>query len=65
MSSSAKPADYHVASRGQTVGVMPLEKLLQMRETGQLTGDELVWREGMDAWRPLAEILSLKNRRLG
>ena len=58
MSSSAKPADYHVASRGQTVGVMPLEKLLQMRETGQLTGDELVWREGMDAWRPLAEILS-------
>ena len=58
MSSSAKSTDYHVASRGQTVGIMPLEKLIQMRAAGQLAGDELVWREGMNDWRPLAEVLA-------
>ena len=49
--------DYHLNQQGQTLGVFPLEELRRRRQTGELTGAELVWCEGMAAWQSLDAVL--------
>src|SRR5881275_1173576 len=49
--------DYHLHREGQSVGVFPLEELRRRRATGELTGSELVWREGMPNWATLDTML--------
>src|SRR5262249_40698391 len=49
--------NYHLHRDGQTVGVFPLEELRRRREAGELSGNDLVWREGMPSWQTLDSIL--------
>ena len=41
---------YHVAVNGQAVGPFDMTSLMQMAANGQLTGDSLVWKNGMAQW---------------
>lgn len=50
--------EYHLHGQGRDLGVFPLEELQRRRQSGGLTGTELVWREGMAQWQSLDSILS-------
>ena len=45
---------YHVAINGQQVGPFGLEQLRGLVAGGQLTGDTLVWTQGMSGWEKAA-----------
>lgn len=47
---------YHVAVNGQPTGPYDMGTLTQMINAGQITGDSLVWKAGMESWVK-AEIL--------
>lgn len=49
--------EYHLHRGGQNVGVFPLEELRRRRDAGELSGEDLVWCEGMTDWAPLASVL--------
>ena len=49
--------NYHVHLRGQSLGVLPLDELRRRRESGEFTGEELVWCEGMADWQPIETVL--------
>ena len=49
--------NYHLNQGGQEVGLFPLDELRRRRDAGQLTGEELVWTEGMEQWQPLNAVL--------
>lgn len=49
--------NYHLNQGGKDVGVFPLEELRRRRDTGELTGSELVWCDGMPQWQPLNTVL--------
>ncbi len=51
--------DYHLHSGKEVLGVFPLEELRRRRLDGRLTGNEMVWRQGMPNWRPLDEALGI------
>ena len=40
---------------GQKYGPLPPARILEMVQSGELTGDTLVWTRGMDDWTPLEE----------
>lgn len=41
---------YHVAVNGQATGPFDMNALVQMKSSGQLTADSLVWKNGMTEW---------------
>ena len=41
---------YHVAINGQPTGPYDMTTLSQMISAGQITGDSLVWKAGMESW---------------
>ena len=41
---------YHVAINGQPTGPYDMATLSQMISAGQITGDSLVWKAGMESW---------------
>jgi len=49
--------NYHLNQNGQNLGIFPLEELRRRRNAGELTGRELVWRDGMPQWLPLDSVL--------
>jgi len=49
--------NYHLHRNGQTVGVFSLEELRRRRESGELSGNDFVWREGMPTWQTLDSVL--------
>lgn len=49
---------YHLKREGEDCGVFSLEELRSRRASGELTGSELVWAEGMQEWQLLASVLS-------
>jgi Na+-transporting methylmalonyl-CoA/oxaloacetate decarboxylase gamma subunit len=49
--------NYHLNRDGQNLGIFPLEDLQRRLDSGELTGRELVWTEGMTEWQPLAAVL--------
>jgi hypothetical protein len=53
--------DYHLCRHGQNVGIFPLEELRRRRAIGELSGDDLVWREGMAAWASLDSVVGTSN----
>jgi hypothetical protein len=53
---AADPAIWHVASAGQAQGPYTLAQLRQAVAAGQLTGENLVWTAGMDAWTPMGRL---------
>lgn len=52
---------YHVAVNGQATGPFALSTLAQMAANGQLTGDSLVWKNGMAQWEKAASVDELKG----
>jgi hypothetical protein len=49
--------NYHLHHEGKNLGEFPIEKLRERRDSGELTGRECVWREGMVQWEPLDSVL--------
>jgi GYF domain 2 len=49
--------NYQVRRRGENLGVFSLEELRRRRESGELTGDEYIQREGASDWQPLDLVL--------
>ena len=41
---------FFVAMNGQQTGPFNMQQLQQMAQTGQLTGQSLVWKQGMSQW---------------
>ena len=54
-------AAYHVAVNGQATGPFALSTLAQMTANGQLTGDSLVWKNGMAQWEKAIVVDELKG----
>ncbi|HLP02856.1 MAG TPA: CD225/dispanin family protein [Opitutaceae bacterium] len=48
--------DYHVARNNQKLGVFPEAEVRTRLQSGELLPNDLVWCEGMSAWRPAAEV---------
>jgi hypothetical protein len=53
--------EYHLHRRGQNVGVFPLEELRRRRDAGELSGEDLVWSDGMADWASLDSVLQAKG----
>ena len=49
--------NWFYSNNGQPAGPIPEEMLLNLLATGVITGSTLVWKEGMDTWRPASEVL--------
>ena len=52
---------YHVAINGQAAGPFDMTSLTQMAENGQLTGNSLVWKNGMAQWEKAIAVDELKG----
>ncbi|MFT3830347.1 MAG: CD225/dispanin family protein [Opitutaceae bacterium] len=48
--------DYHVARNNQKLGVFPEADIRTRLQGGELLPNDLVWCEGMSAWRPASEV---------
>jgi GYF domain 2 len=57
MPESADAMNYHVHFQGRDIGILSLDELRERRLDGRLTGEELVWREGMSQWQRLDNML--------
>ncbi len=52
-------ATIHLARNQQTLGSFSEEEIREGIRTGRFTGKDLVWRVGMETWKPLGEIAPL------
>jgi len=52
---------FHVAVGGQTTGPYDLQTLQNQVRTGQLTRTSLVWKQGMEGWKPAGEVAELQQ----
>ena len=52
---------YYVAVNGQATGPFDISVLAQMAAVGQLTADNLVWKNGMAQWAKAGTVDELKN----
>lgn len=52
---------FHVAAGGQSAGPFDLAALKQQVQSGQLTRETLVWKEGMAQWTPAGEVPELSG----
>ena len=48
--------DYHIARNNQKLGVFPEAEIRTRLQSGELLPSDLVWCEGMPAWKPAAEV---------
>ena len=49
--------NYHLHSDGRDLGIFSLEELQRRRQSGELSGTEYVWADGMAEWKPLDAVL--------
>ncbi len=47
---------WHFARDGQQHGPVAEEELRRLLDSGELPADALVWREGLDGWKPASEV---------
>jgi hypothetical protein len=47
---------WYYAQQGQQRGPVELPELQQLLSSGQVSGQELVWTEGMPQWQPAAQV---------
>ena len=52
---------YHIAVNGQATGPFDIDTLTQMANTGQITADSLVWKNGMAEWAKAETVDELKS----
>lgn len=50
---------WYYDKNGQQLGPVPTNQLQSLIQSGQLRGNDLVWREGMTDWMPLGSIPEL------
>jgi len=50
---------WHYVQNGKTLGPVPDEQLKALLSTGTLRAEDLVWREGMPAWKAARELPEL------
>lgn len=50
--------DYHVARNNQKLGVFPGADAQARFQSGEILPSDLVWCEGMPAWRPASEVFT-------
>lgn len=50
---------WHVAINDVPVGPIRAEEVQQKIQSGAVSGENLVWKEGFDAWRPLKDVSEL------
>ena len=48
--------EWYYVEAGQQAGPVTDEQLTALVETGKVRGDTLVWRQGMENWRPYGEV---------
>ena len=56
-----QPVQFFVAVGGQQSGPFDLAALQQQVQSGQLTRESLVWKQGMAQWMPAGEVQELAN----
>jgi membrane protease subunit (stomatin/prohibitin family) len=54
-------AQYNVAVNGQSTGPFGMDQLVQMVRSGQLTGESMVWKQGMSAWTAAGTVQELAS----
>ncbi|WYD82206.1 MAG: SPFH domain-containing protein [Candidatus Electrothrix gigas] len=52
---------FHVALDGQAAGPFDMAGLQQLVQSGKLTRETLVWKEGMENWTAAGQVAELKN----
>jgi len=52
---------FHVAVGGQSAGPYDMANLKQQMQTGQITRETLVWKEGMSQWTPAGQVTELAS----
>jgi uncharacterized RDD family membrane protein YckC len=52
--------EYYLAVNGGKVGPLTQLRLVEMLRDGEASRDDKVWHKGMDSWRPITEVPSLK-----
>ena len=50
---------YYVAVNGQQTGPFNMQQLQQLRQTGQLTQQSYVWKQGMSGWEAAGNVAEL------
>jgi hypothetical protein len=53
--------NYHVHHQGQDLGIRSGEELRRQRDSGELSGDTLLWAPGMATWQPLDAVFPAPN----
>jgi len=53
--------NYHVARNGQQLGVIADHEISNKLASGELSGSDLAWAEGMAEWQPISSISSLNS----
>ncbi len=56
---TGQPADWYVAIRDQQVGPLVPAAVKGKWESGEIGPDSLVWRSGMEDWKPLSTVAEL------
>jgi hypothetical protein len=56
---AADTTEWYAEKAGERVGPMPREQLAAMVTSGQVTTATLVWREGLNEWKPAGEVAEL------
>jgi TM2 domain-containing membrane protein YozV len=52
-------SDWYYSHNGERHGPVSSDRLKEMAAAGRLKPDDLVWKEGMDAWAPAAKVKGL------
>ncbi len=50
---------WHLARDGELVGVFPGEEIIEGLGSGRFATDDLVWRAGLEEWRPVGSVAEL------
>ena len=53
--------NYMVVFNGQQSGPYNMQQLQQLAQSGQLTSQTYVWKQGMENWTPAGQIQELTN----
>jgi len=61
MTSASLAASYHVLVNDAQQGPISMEQLQEMTNTGVVTKDTLVWKNGMAQWQKAGEQQDLQN----
>lgn len=61
ISTQSFAADYHILINNQQQGPVSMEQLQQMKSSGEITRDTMVWKNGMAGWEKAGEQQELHN----